>query len=109
MSFEQLGVSEVGQTFQAATIAKANQLADDLVGCALGYVACDQEFHERGGIKESLVELFFDPVGAEFGPIDNHGCQLQRRLDGVKGVEEGLLIFLQVAIVGQREPFDQHQ
>ena len=109
MGLEQLGVGEVGQAFQTAAIAKANQPANDLMGRALRYLRAIRIFHQRGGIEKSLVKPFLDPVGAERCPLDDHRRQLQTRLDRVKRVEERLFVLLQVAVVGQRKPFDEHQ
>ena len=49
MSLKQLGVGEVGQVFQAAAVAQANEPADDLMGRTLGHLPL------RSGIPSDVV------------------------------------------------------
>ena len=44
-----------------------------------------------------------------FAPATSGGRQLQRGPHRVEGVEQRRLVLLQVAVVGQRQPLDQHQ
>ena len=41
-------------------------------------------------------------------PVDDNGGQIKAGLDGIEGVEDRLLVFLQVAVVGQWQSLDQN-
>ena len=73
------------------------------MGGALGDALRDQGFHQGRGVEKALVEPLGDPVGAEARAVDDDGGQLEAGLDRVEGVEERLLVFLEVAVVGQRQ------
>ena len=82
-----------------------------MTSCAVrwGTPWTDQVFHQGRGVEEPLVEPRGDPVGAERRAVDDDGGQLQAGLDRVEGVEERLLVLLEVAVVGQGQPLDQDQ
>ncbi len=109
MSGKQVRITEIGQTFQPPTLAQANQPANHSVRRALRNSLLDQEFHQGRGVEKALVKTFGNTFGAESGPFNNHGSQVEASLDGVEGVEDWFLVFLQISVVGQWQPFDQDQ
>ncbi len=103
-----VGQRQVGQP-HAAIERRADQFADDAVSSPLRSAARDQVFHQGGGVQVATVEPLGNARAVQFSAGYQWGRQLQASQHGVEGVEQPLFVFLQVAIVGQWQPFDQDQ
>ena len=101
MGLGEFGVGEVGQAFEPSALAQADQAADHLVRRALGdaarirysisVVASRKPSSSRSAIRSAR----------RAAPSHHDRRQLQAGFDRVEGVEQRLLVLLQVAVVGQ--------
>ena len=63
----------------------------------------DQVLHQRRGVEIAAVEPRGDRFAVQLGAGDQRRGQFQARRDRVERVEQRFFVFLQVAVVGQRQ------
>ena len=101
----------VGQVRQldAELLAAPHAGAGDLVGDPERHALADQPLGDVGGEREALRGELGHPLGVEGQRRDHAGEGGQQHLEGVDGVEDRLLVLLQVAVVGQRQRLEGGQ
>ena len=99
---------QLGQA-QSLGLARGDELAHRLVRRAHRHAAADEIFHQGRRVEKSFFQPGGDPLALQLGPVDKFGRQLQAAGQRVEGLEQRRLVFLQVAVVGQRQIFEQEQ
>ncbi len=81
------------------------------ISCASrnGTRAAHQPLGDVGGQREPLGGQLGHPVGVQDHGRDLSGERRQQHPEGVDGVEDRLLVLLQVAVVGERQPLERGQ
>ncbi|CVN93909.1 Uncharacterised protein [Streptococcus pneumoniae] len=69
----------------------------------------DEPLGDVGGQREALRGQLRHALRLELEGGDHPGDGGQQQLEGVRGVEDGLLVLLQVAVVGQRHALERGQ
>ncbi len=80
-----------------------------VVGLPEGHSPEDQEFGQVGGRSVGVVRGFAQAFKIELEALDHFGGHGQKRIQGFNGVEEGFLVLLQIAVVGQGQALDHGQ
>ena len=103
-----MGGYELGEG-DAALEGVSDQGTDQLVRLPEGHAFLNQPFGQVGGGRARRVGGPGHGLRIERRRGDEPGHGGQRPLDLVKRIEEGLLVLLQVAVVGERQPFQSGQ
>ena len=100
-----------GQLLEPAALllAEADDRADHLVRLPEGHAALDHQVGQLGREQRVALELLLESTGVDLDPAPDALHDPQRSRGGVDPVEERLLVFLQVAVVGERQPLDHRQ
>ena len=93
----------------AELLAAPHAGAGDLVGHPERHALADQPLGDVGGEREALRRQLGHPAGVELQRRDHPGHRRQQHLQGVHGVEDRLLVLLQVAVVGQRQRLERRE
>lgn len=80
--------------------------ADEFVGMAEGGALFDEPIGEVGGKQHGVGGGCAAAIGLNGHGGDHFGVDGEGELEGVEGVEERFFVFLEVAIVGEREAFE---
>ena len=86
-----------------------HQSANGFVTSSHRHTLPDHIFHQRGGVKKSVFDVFFNSVEPQFSPGDDGWCKFQGRMQRIVCCEHGQLVFLQVAVVPHGQALDQNQ
>ena len=90
-------------------LRELHQGTGDLVGIAERDVALDQPLRDIRGQRVALRRELGHALGVHAQGRDHAGEGRQEHLERFDRVEDGLLVLLQVAVVGQREPLERGQ
>ena len=90
-------------------LAGPHQFADRLVGRSQRHALRDQMLHQRRRVEVAVFEASVDRLGLESSLPNQTGGEFQRQVHRVERVEQCFLVFLQVAIVGERQALDENQ
>ena len=110
-------IAEVGRVFpvlrqrqigkrRALGLAMLAQPAHDAVGFPEGHALAHQVVRHVGRQHVALAGQRLDALGVQGHPRQHIGEHTQGGQDCIHRVEEPLLVFLQVAVVGERQPFE---
>ena len=87
-------------------LARTHEAARDLMRLAEGHPLLDEPFRDVGGQREAGRGQFGHPRRIEAQRGDHARESRQDELEGGDRVEDGLLVFLKVAVVRDRQPLE---